>query len=89
MGGAGFTVAVVWAARAGGGQAEQGEQAGGGDQPGFPGPDDRAGELPGADELSSAAGKWTTCHVPRRTWLDNKIDMFLEELAASSMHLDR
>jgi hypothetical protein len=27
--------------------------------------------------------------VPRRTWLDNKIDVFLEELAASSMHLDR
>jgi hypothetical protein len=26
--------------------------------------------------------------VPRRTWLD-KIDVFLEELAASSMHLDR
>jgi hypothetical protein len=27
--------------------------------------------------------------VPRRTWLDSKIDMFLEELAASGMHLDR
>jgi hypothetical protein len=27
--------------------------------------------------------------VPRRTWLDNKIDVFLEELAASSMYLDR
>jgi hypothetical protein len=27
--------------------------------------------------------------MPRRTWLDNKIDVFLEELAASSMHLDR
>jgi hypothetical protein len=27
--------------------------------------------------------------VPRRTWLDNKIDVFLEELAASGMHLDR
>ena len=27
--------------------------------------------------------------MPRRTWLDNKIDMFLEELAASGMHLDR
>jgi hypothetical protein len=27
--------------------------------------------------------------VPRRTWLDNKIDVFLEELAASSMHLDQ
>ena len=29
------------------------------------------------------------CHVPRRTWLDSKIDVFLEELAASGMHLDR
>ena len=27
--------------------------------------------------------------MPRRTWLDGKIDVFLEELAASSMHLDR
>jgi hypothetical protein len=27
--------------------------------------------------------------VPKRTWLDNKIDVFLEELAASGMHLDR
>jgi hypothetical protein len=27
--------------------------------------------------------------VPRRTWLDNKIDVFLEELAGSGMHLDR
>jgi len=27
--------------------------------------------------------------VPRRTWLDHKIDVFLEELVASSMHLDR
>ena len=27
--------------------------------------------------------------MPRRTWLDDKIDVFLEELAASSMHLDR
>jgi hypothetical protein len=27
--------------------------------------------------------------VPRRTWLDSKIDAFLEELAASGMHLDR
>jgi len=27
--------------------------------------------------------------VPRRTWLDNKIGVFLEELAASGMHLDR
>ena len=35
------------------------------------------------------AGGWKTCHVPRRTWLDSKIDVFLEELAASSMHLGR
>jgi hypothetical protein len=27
--------------------------------------------------------------VPRRTWLDSKTDVFLEELAASGMHLDR
>ena len=27
--------------------------------------------------------------MPRRTWCDNKIDVFLEELAASGMHLDR
>jgi hypothetical protein len=27
--------------------------------------------------------------VPRRTWLDSKIDVFPEELAASGMHLDR
>ena len=27
--------------------------------------------------------------MPRRTWLDHKIDVFLEELAASGMHLDR
>jgi hypothetical protein len=27
--------------------------------------------------------------VPRRTWLDGKADVFLEELAASGMHLDR
>jgi hypothetical protein len=27
--------------------------------------------------------------VPRRMWLDSKIDVFLEELAASGMHLDR
>ena len=27
--------------------------------------------------------------MPRRTWLDNKVDVFLEELAASGMHLDR
>ena len=27
--------------------------------------------------------------MPRRRWLDSKIDVFLEELAASGMHLDR
>ena len=27
--------------------------------------------------------------MPRRTWLDSKIDVFLQDLAASSMHLDR
>ena len=27
--------------------------------------------------------------MPRRTWLDSKIDVFLEELAASGTHLDR
>jgi hypothetical protein len=27
--------------------------------------------------------------VPRRGWLDSKIDVFLEEFAASGMHLDR
>src|SRR5262245_19163825 len=37
----------------------------------------------------SVAGGWETCHVPRRTWLDSKTDVFLEELAASGMHLDR
>jgi hypothetical protein len=36
-----------------------------------------------------AAGGWKTCRVPRRAWLDSKIDVFLEELAASGMHLDR
>src|SRR6185437_173126 len=35
------------------------------------------------------AGGWETCHVPRRTWLDSKIDVFLEELDVSGMHLDR
>ncbi len=35
------------------------------------------------------AGGWKTCHVPRRTWLDSKTDVFLEELAGSGMHLDR
>jgi hypothetical protein len=34
-------------------------------------------------------GGWKTCRVPRRTWLDSKIDVFLEELAGSGMHLDR
>ena len=37
----------------------------------------------------SVAGGWKTCRVPRRTWLDSKIDVFLEDLAASGMHLDR
>ena len=27
--------------------------------------------------------------MPRRTWLDSKVDVFLEELAGSGMHLDR
>jgi hypothetical protein len=27
--------------------------------------------------------------VPRRTWLDHKVDVLVEELAASGMHLDR
>jgi len=40
-------------------------------------------------ETSSRTGGWKTCHVPRRTWLDSKIDVFLEELAASGMQLDR
>ena len=35
------------------------------------------------------AGGWKTCRVPRRTWLDSKIDVFLEEFAASGMNLDR
>lgn len=34
-------------------------------------------------------GRMEDLPVPRRTWLDSKIDMFLQELAASSMHLDR
>lgn len=29
------------------------------------------------------AGGWKTCRVPRRTWLDNKIDGFLEEQAGN------
>lgn len=37
----------------------------------------------------SVAGGWKTCHVPRRTWLDSKVDVFLGELSASGMHLDR
>ena len=35
------------------------------------------------------AGGRKTCRVPRRTWLDDEIDVFLEDLAASSMHLER
>jgi hypothetical protein len=27
--------------------------------------------------------------VPRRTWLDSKFDVFVEELAASGIYLDR
>src|SRR5260370_34727701 len=38
---------------------------------------------------SSVTGGRKTCHVPRRTWLDDKIDVFLDGLAASGMHLDR
>src|SRR5260370_24280554 len=37
----------------------------------------------------AVAGGWKTWHVPRHTWLDSKIDVFLEEFAASGMHLDR
>ena len=33
------------------------------------------------------AGGWKTYHVPRRTWLDSKIDVFLEELAASGREM--
>jgi hypothetical protein len=32
---------------------------------------------------------WKTSGVPRRTWLDHKVDALVEELAASGMHLDR
>ena len=32
---------------------------------------------------------WKTSGVPRRTWLDHKVDALAEELAASGMHLDR
>ncbi len=35
------------------------------------------------------AEEWQTSSVPRRTWLDQKVDALLEELAASGMHLDR
>lgn len=35
------------------------------------------------------ADEWKTCGVPRRTWLDGKVDVLVEELAASGMHLDR
>lgn len=34
-------------------------------------------------------GMWKTSGVPGRTWLDSKVDALVEELAASSMHLDR
>ena len=40
-------------------------------------------------EPGSGARGWETCRVPGRTWLDNKIDVFPEELAAAGMHLDR
>ena len=40
-------------------------------------------------EPGSGPGGWKTCHVPRRTWLDSKISVLLEELAESGMHLDR
>ena len=36
-----------------------------------------------------AADEWKTSGVPRRTWLDHKIDVLVEEFAASRMHLDR
>ena len=49
--GAGVAVLAVRAAGTRDGQSEEGEQPGGGDQPGFPGPDERAGELPGAGEF--------------------------------------
>ena len=39
--------------------------------------------------MTELRGERKTCRVPRRTWLDNKIDVFLEERAASGMHLDR
>jgi hypothetical protein len=32
---------------------------------------------------------WKTSGVPRRTWLDHKVDALVEELAAAGMHLDR
>jgi hypothetical protein len=38
--------------------------------------------VPGREE-------WETSSVPRRTWLDHRVDALLEELAASGMHLDR
>ena len=33
--------------------------------------------------------EWKASSVPRRTWLDDKADVLLEELSASGMHLDR
>jgi hypothetical protein len=32
---------------------------------------------------------WETSGVPRRTWLDHKVDALTEELGAAGMHLDR
>ena len=49
------------AGRAGDGQAEKGEQPGGGDAPGAPGPDDRAGELPGAGQLVGPGAAEAQC----------------------------
>lgn len=37
----------------------------------------------------SWADEWKTSGVPRRTWLDHKVDALVEELAAAGMHLDR
>ena len=36
-----------------------------------------------SDVTERRGGGWKTCPVPRRTWLDIKIDVFLEELAAT------
>ena len=35
----------------------------------------------------SVAGGWKTCHVPRRTWLDSKINVFLEEGTGSGCRI--